>query len=91
MIERRKSSRIAVVGTDAKAICDRCLVIGGRVLNLSWSGACIEIANSSGIPDEIHLKIGKDGPRPCRVVWRAIDRLGLAFLGQPITSALTLP
>ena len=53
-----------------------------RVRNLSPIGACLEVANQVGIPDEFVLIIESEHLRHhCKVVWRKATRLGVAFDG----------
>jgi hypothetical protein len=50
------------------------------VRNLSESGACLEVASSTGIPDDFQLSVDVDGlNRCCHVAWRASGRIGVAF------------
>jgi hypothetical protein len=50
------------------------------VRNLSKSGACLEIVNSIGIPDEFTLVIPSDNVKQlCHVVWRTALRIGVSF------------
>jgi diguanylate cyclase (GGDEF)-like protein len=59
---------------------------GGRsaidcvVRNLSEGGACAQVENPAGIPDQVLLTIaGESEVRPCTVTWQAANRLGLTF------------
>lgn len=50
------------------------------VRNLSDGGAKVMVESTVGIPDEIVLAFN-DGPsRPCRIVRRKINELGLQFV-----------
>ena len=50
------------------------------VRNLSEGGACLEVANSIGIPDDFQLSVAADGlNRCCHVAWRGSGRIGVAF------------
>ncbi|MDR3470816.1 MAG: PilZ domain-containing protein [Devosia sp.] len=59
---------------------------GGRsvrpciVRNLSELGAKLEVAMVAGIPNTFDLMIAGHPPRPCRVVWRALKEIGVAFV-----------
>lgn len=57
----------------------------GFILDISESGAQLELFNTEGIPDEFFLLVGGHGAvkRLCHVVWRSRDRLGVKFLRQP--------
>ena len=50
------------------------------VRNLSETGAALEVASVVGIPTEFSLVISADSVnRKCRVVWRKLNRIGVAF------------
>ena len=50
------------------------------VRNLSETGAALEVASVVGIPTEFSLVIPSDNVnRKCRVVWRKLNRIGVAF------------
>jgi hypothetical protein len=50
------------------------------VRNLSETGAALEVASVVGIPTEFSLVISSDSVnRKCRVVWRKLNRIGVAF------------
>jgi hypothetical protein len=81
---RRKSPRRAfhyfarVLGPDATQW-------DGFIVDISESGAQLELFDTDGIPDEFSLLIGGHGAvkRLCHVVWRTRDRLGVKFLRGP--------
>ena len=51
------------------------------VRDWSETGAVLTIANQTGIPETFDLMIPKDAvKRPCRVVWRSVNRIGVSFL-----------
>jgi hypothetical protein len=59
------------------------------VRNLSDTGACLEISNAVGIPDDFTLLIKPElRKRDCHVVWRDAGRIGVKFtvdaIGRPI-------
>jgi len=50
------------------------------VRNLSASGAGVEVNSPLWFPDRFVLAVPSEGWRkPCRVVWRAEKRVGIAF------------
>jgi hypothetical protein len=49
------------------------------VRNISDTGAAIEVTSQLGIPGEFNLLMTGNGGRPCRVMWRRENRIGLAF------------
>jgi len=53
------------------------------VRNLTDKGASLETASPFGLPDRFNLVISSDGIRkPCRVVWRRGQRLGVLFIAS---------
>jgi hypothetical protein len=51
-----------------------------RVRNLSNSGAALDVSSPIGIPEHFTLAVPADGiHRPCHVVWRKENRIGVAF------------
>jgi hypothetical protein len=58
---------------------------GGRIVrhcvvrNISDTGAKIEVASVAGIPDAFDLVVPGHLPQPCRVAWRALREMGLAY------------
>jgi hypothetical protein len=72
-----KGGRIVYNGGYAAADC--------TVKNLSEGGALLEMAQATGIPSEFVLYINPDRDgRPCSVVWRNGNRIGVAFTGPSI-------
>jgi diguanylate cyclase (GGDEF)-like protein len=62
-------------------------VIDCVVRNMSNDGACVEVENPAGLEGDVHLLIaGESVPRPCRIAWKTLKRLGLAF-AEPQTRA----
>jgi PilZ domain-containing protein len=50
------------------------------VENITGSGACLQLANTFGVSETFDLTFEHGRTRrPCRVVWRTSDRLGVAF------------
>jgi hypothetical protein len=50
------------------------------VRNFSRAGAALEVTSVVGIPTEFWLVIqSEDFNRECRVVWRKLNRIGVAF------------
>ena len=56
-------------------------VIGCAIRNLSTTGASVEVTPPMGIPDEFSLMIEMEHrKRPCKIVWRKDNRIGVAFV-----------
>ena len=49
------------------------------VRNVSDSGAKLEVAKVTGIPDRFELIVPGHRPQPCRVAWRAMKELGVEY------------
>jgi hypothetical protein len=49
------------------------------VRNISSRGARLEVASVVGIPDAFFLAMPDAGTQACRVVWRRLKELGVAF------------
>jgi hypothetical protein len=81
LAERRKLARHRTLKGGTISF-NRAGGIDCRVRNLSPIGACLEVANQVGIPDEFVLIIESEHLRHhCKVVWRKATRLGVAFDG----------
>jgi hypothetical protein len=53
--------------------------IDATVRNLSAKGAKLEVSSVVGIPDTFDLLLEGNTRQPCRVVWRTLKELGVAF------------
>lgn len=49
------------------------------VRNVSETGAKLEVAKVTGIPDRFDLIVPGHRPQPCRVVWRALKEIGVEY------------
>ena len=50
------------------------------IRNLSETGACLEVSNPTGIPDNFKLIIRPEIiTRSCEVAWRSAQRIGVRF------------
>lgn len=49
------------------------------VRNVSETGAKLEVAKVTGIPDRFDLVVPGHRPQPCRVVWRALKEIGVEY------------
>jgi hypothetical protein len=77
---RRKSSR-RTFRHSAKVLAPGAIQWDGFIIDISDSGAQLELFDTRGIPDEFCLLIGAV-KRVCQVVWRSDDRLGVKFVRQ---------
>lgn len=57
----------------------------GFIVDISESGAQLELFDTESVPEQFFLLIGGHGAvkRLCHVVWRTRDRLGVKFLREP--------
>jgi PilZ domain len=86
--DRRDVQRTRIV-RNAKIIAPRrASVIHCTVQNITSGGACLKLANTYGVPEnfELTFELGRTR-RPCRVVWRTNDELGVAFEGSEAAAA----
>ncbi len=77
----RRTVQRTKVRRNAKIIAPRrASVIHCTVQNITSGGACLKLANTYGVPEyfELTFELGRTR-RPCRVVWRTADLLGVAF------------
>lgn len=49
------------------------------VRNVSETGAKLEVAKVTGIPDHFDLIVPGHRPQRCRVVWRALKEIGVEY------------
>ncbi len=79
MEERRKALRHRTLKAGHIAF-NRSAAIDCRVRNLSPLGACLEVANQLGIPDDFTLVVESERlKQPCHVIWRTATRMGVEF------------
>ncbi len=80
MIERRQHKRFRTLEFGKATPLRNDSSIDCIVRNLSFEGACLQFDDTSGLPEEFHLKIPIENLKlVCRVIWRSQDRVGVAF------------
>jgi PilZ domain len=90
MTERRKSPRrkthsVAWVAFDGECAAVTCL-------NLSETGACLELASTVGIPDAFDLVFdGGETARACQVIWWSKKQIGVRFPTSDDIALTALP
>ena len=58
---------------------------GGRsvfpcvIRNVSESGAKLQVGSVAGIPGSFDLLVEGHRPQPCRIVWRSLKEIGVAY------------
>jgi hypothetical protein len=70
-----KTGKISVRGT-AGATPD---IIDCAVFDVSPGGACILVPDPANIPDVFEMSVSPNQIYTCRVVWRALKRIGVSF------------
>jgi hypothetical protein len=79
MNERRSSPRHRVLKAGTIEF-NRAGGVSCTVRNLSATGACLEVESPLGIPESFDLMIASGQIiNHCKVVWRSVHRLGVAF------------
>lgn len=69
----RHNAEIVVIRRDATKV--QC-----TLQDLTSTGACLTLASTYRVPDTFELTFDKGrSRRPCRVMWRTGDRVGVAF------------
>ena len=81
--DRRAVKRNPVLRCAEIIVPRRSPVIHCTVQNITSAGACLKLANTSGIPPTFELTFEHGRPRcACRVVWRTETKLGVTFEPQ---------
>ena len=78
--DRRAIQRTRVLRCAEIIVPRRSPVIHCTVQNITGHGACLKLANTRGLPatSELTFEHGRTR-RPCPVVWRTDDELGVTF------------
>ena len=80
MIEKRTTQRTRVLKSAVISFHELGTTIDCTVRDLSMTGACLRAASPTGIPNQFNLVVDRDRVlRRCRVAWRGVDRIGVAF------------
>lgn len=78
--EHRKAKRVETLKAGMIVLKNGAVGIRCIIRNQSPFGACLKVVNHFGIPEEILLVIaGEHLRRPCRIVWRGNNHLGVTF------------
>ncbi len=78
--ERRTRKRTRVLRSAKIIVPRRSPVIHCTVQNITGGGARLKLANTSGLPETFDLTFEHGRTRrPCRVVWRTDNELGVCF------------
>lgn len=79
-IERRAVKRTRVSRNAKIIVPRRSPVIFCTVENITSIGACLKLASTFGLPETFDLTFEHGRTRrPCRVVWRTNNKLGVIF------------
>ena len=80
MRERRRVQRTRVLKSAKIILNHQASIYDCSARDLSNLGACLQLSSTLGIPDSFDLTFdAARSSRPCRVVWRTKDRLGVSF------------
>jgi hypothetical protein len=83
MVEKRKAARLRTLLGAVIAFNDRASTMNCQVRNLSAGGAKVTFSNTAVVPERFDLKIAhKERSFRARMIWRAPDEAGVAFLGE---------
>ena len=79
-VERRKAQRVDTLKSGLILLQNGGGGTNCVVRNISSIGACLKIVNHASVPQEILLVIaGERFKRPCRIIWRSNNQLGVCF------------
>jgi hypothetical protein len=83
MVEKRKAVRARTLLGGVIAFNNRASTMDCQVRNLSSAGAKLTFTNTAVVPDQFDLKIAcKEQSFRARMVWRAPNAAGIAFLRE---------
>jgi hypothetical protein len=78
--ERRALKRTRVLRCAKIIVPRRSPIVHCTVQNLTSAGACLKLANTSGLPETFELTFEHGRTRRCcRVIWRTTDKFGVSF------------
>jgi hypothetical protein len=78
--ERRIRKRTRILRCAKIIVPRRSPVIHCTVQNITGGGACLKFAHTSGLPETFDLTFEHGRTRrPCRVIWRTDNELGVCF------------
>jgi len=78
--ERRTRKRTRILRGAKIFVPRRSPVVHCTVQNITGGGACLKFANTSGLPETFDLTFEHGRTRrPCRVIWRTDNELGVCF------------
>ena len=77
--ERRSEPRARTLKSGKIVFNRHFSVFDCLVRNLTSHGACLVVGDSLGVPSRFELVLSDGAPRPCRLIWRFGDRVGVAF------------
>src|SRR4051812_35185507 len=77
--ERRSAQRHRVLKKGRIVLNTGFSTLDCMVRNLSDGGAKLLVNSVVGVPDRFELSIDHGGRQPCRVAWRQLNELGVAF------------
>jgi len=83
MVEKRKAARSRTLLGGVIAFNNRASTMDCQVRNFSAGGAKVIFTNTAVVPDQLDLQIArKERSFRSRMVWRAPNEAGIAFLNE---------
>lgn len=83
MVEKRKTVRSRTLLGGVIAFNNRASTMDCQVRNMSPAGAKVTFTNTAVVPDQFDLTIArKERSFRARMVWRAANEAGIAFLSE---------
>lgn len=81
--EARTSKRRSVLHGARIAGVDGSVLESCRILDISGTGARLEVTSPVNLPDQFLLLLSRDGRlrRECAAVWRSENAIGVEFVG----------
>lgn len=78
--EQRQASRLRALKGAQMIFNDGASIIDCTLRDISPGGARLQVASTVGVPERFTLLIVADGGRhACRVAWRRLSEIGVAF------------
>jgi len=78
MDEHRQQPRLRTLKSGKIVFNKKSSVLDCTIRNLSRTGACLQVADPTGIPQSFELLVGGVS-RACQISWRSGTRVGVIF------------
>lgn len=86
--EYRKNRRRFILHGARIVLADGSVLEDCRIIDISGTGARLEVKNLDAVPDQFVLLLSYDGHlrRQCSVVWRSETTIGIEFIQSDLNS-----